>query len=122
MFFLRQFFVTLPRGVGESARSDGCSEFGIFRRIALAMSMPALAALGIFSFQFAWSDHTWPFIVSSTESSRTLQFGLAVFAPNDGTDWAMLLTGAMISTLPLVALFVLAQRLIITGVNVGVGK
>ncbi|EAR52113.1 putative binding protein dependent transport protein [Oceanicola granulosus HTCC2516] len=122
IFFLRQFFLTIPREVEEAARIDGCSEFAIFWRIAIPMSLPALTALGIFSFQFAWSDYTWPLVISTSEESRTLQLGLAMFSSHDGTDWAMLLTGAAISTLPLIALFVLLQRFIVTGINFGVGK
>lgn len=122
IFFLRQFFLTLPTELEEAARIDGCSEFGIYWRIALPMSMPGLIALGIFSFQFAWSDFTWPLIVSGSERTRTLQLGLGLLSSSDGTDWALLLTGAVISTLPLVALFMLLQRFIVTGVNFGVGR
>lgn len=122
IFFLRQFFLTLPKELEEAARIDGCSEFGIYWRVALPMSMPALTALGIFSFQFAWSDYTWPLVISSSVESRTLQLGLAIFSSHEGTDWSMLMTAAVISTLPLVALFILLQRFIVTGVNFGVGK
>ncbi|GLQ57659.1 carbohydrate ABC transporter permease [Devosia nitrariae] len=122
IFFLRQFFLTLPKELEEAARIDGCSEFGIYWRVALPMSMPALIALGIFSFQFAWSDFTWPLIISGSERTRTIQLGLGLLSTTDGTDWAMLLTGAVISTLPLIALFMLLQRFIVTGVNFGVGK
>lgn len=122
IFFLRQFFLTLPKELEEAARIDGCSEFGIYWRVALPMSIPALTTLGMFSFQFAWSDYTWPLVTSSSEGSRTLQLGLAIFSSQDGTDWAMLMTAAVISTLPLVALFVLLQRFIVNGISFGVGK
>ncbi len=122
IFFLRQFFMTLPKELEEAARIDGCSEFGIYWRVALPMSIPALTTLGIFSFQYAWSDYTWPLVISSSPESRTLQLGLAIFSSHDGTDWAMLMTGAVISTLPLIALFVLLQRFIVTGISFGVGK
>lgn len=122
IFFLRQFFLTLPKELEEAARIDGCSEFGIYWRVALPMSIPALTTLGMFSFQYAWSDYTWPLVTSSSEGSRTLQLGLAIFSSQDGTDWAMLMTAAVISTLPLVALFVLLQRFIVNGISFGVGK
>ena len=122
IFFLRQFFLTLPRELEEAARIDGCSELGIYWRIALPMSIPALTTLGIFSFQFAWSDYTWPLIITSSETARTLQLGLAILSAHDGTDWSMVMTGAVLSTLPLVALFLLLQRFIITGISFGVGK
>jgi multiple sugar transport system permease protein len=122
IFFLRQFFLTLPREVEEAARIDGCSEFGIYWRIALPMSIPALTTLGLFAFQFGWSDYTWPLIITTNENARTLQLGLAILSSNDGTDWSMVMTGAVLSTLPLVALFMLLQRFIVTGINFGVGK
>jgi multiple sugar transport system permease protein len=122
IFFLRQFFVTLPKELEEAARIDGCSEFGIYWRVALPMSIPALTTLGMFSFQFAWSDYTWPLVTSSSEGSRTLQLGLAIFSTYEGTDWAMLMTAAVISTLPLIAMFVLLQRFIVNGISFGVGK
>ncbi|MCR6636472.1 carbohydrate ABC transporter permease [Devosia sp.] len=122
IFFLRQFFLTLPKELEEAARIDGCSELGIFWRVALPMCTPALIALGIFSFQAAWSDFTWPLIISGSPGTRTIQLGLGLMATTDGTDWSMLLTGAVLSTLPLIALFVLLQRFIVTGVNFGVGK
>jgi len=122
IFFLRQFFLTLPKELEEAARIDGCSEFGIYWRVALPMSIPALTTLGMFSFQFAWSDYTWPLVTSSSEGSRTLQLGLAIFSSQDGTDWSMLMTAAVISTLPLIAMFVLLQRFIVNGISFGVGK
>ncbi len=122
IFFLRQFFLTLPKELEEAARIDGCSELGIFWRVALPMCTPALIALGIFSFQAAWSDFTWPLIISGSPGTRTIQLGLGLMATTDGTDWSMLLTGAVLSTLPLIALFVFLQRFIVTGVNFGVGK
>lgn len=122
IFFLRQFFVTLPHELEDAARVDGCSEFGIYWRITLPMAMPALTALGIFSFQFAWSDFMWPLIITNSERIKTLQLGLAVFSTLDGTQWTLLMAGAVIATLPLLALFALLQRYIVTGINFGVGK
>lgn len=122
IFFLRQFFVTLPRELEDAARVDGCSEFGIYWRITLPMAMPALTALGIFSFQFAWSDFMWPLIITNSERIKTLQLGLATFSSFDGTQWTLLMAGAVIATLPLLAIFALLQRYIVTGINFGVGK
>lgn len=122
IFFLRQFFLNQPSELEDAARVDGCSEVGIYWRILLPMTVPALVALGIFSFQFAWSDFLWPLIITSSERVKTLQLGLAMFSTADGTEWSLLMAGAMISTLPLLALFGLLQRFIVTGVNFGVGK
>ena len=122
IFFLRQFFLNMPGDFEDAARVDGCSEIGIYWRILLPTSLPALVALGIFSFQFAWSDFLWPLIITSSERVKTLQIGLASFSTNDGTEWSLLMAGAVISTLPLLALFGILQRYIVTGINFGVGK
>ncbi|WP_245319427.1 carbohydrate ABC transporter permease [Consotaella salsifontis] len=122
IFFLRQFFLTLPKEIDEAARLDGASEFGIYWRIALPLSIPALTTLGVFSFQFAWSDFMWPLIITSSDHIKTLQLGLALLSTIDGTQWSLLLAGAVVSSLPLIAIFVLLQRFIVTGINLGVGK
>ena len=122
IFFLRQFFLNQSSELEDAARVDGCSEVGIYWRILLPTTVPALVALGIFSFQFAWSDFLWPLIITSSERVKTLQLGLAMFSSTDGTEWTLLMAGAVISTLPLLALFGLLQRFIVTGVNFGVGK
>lgn len=122
IFFLRQFFLTLPRELEDAARIDGCSELGIWWRICLPMSLPALTTLGVFSFQFAWSDFVWPLIITSTDRIKTMQLGLAVLSSSEGTEWSLLMTSALIATLPLIALFVLLQRFIVTGISFGVGR
>lgn len=122
IFLMRQFMLGIPRELEEAARLDGCGEFGLYWRISLPLALPGLTTLGAFSFQFAWSDFMWPLIITSTDHIRTLQLGLAVLRANDGTDWSLLMAGAFFSTLPLVAMFLLLQRFITTGLNLSVGK
>lgn len=122
IFFLRQFFLTLPSELEDAARIDGSSEFGIYWRITLPMAIPALTTLGVFSFQFAWSDFMWPLIITNSDRVKTIQLGLAVLQSSEGTEWSLLMTGAVIATLPLIALFVLLQRFIATGISFGVGR
>jgi multiple sugar transport system permease protein len=122
IFFLRQFFLHQPAELEDAARIDGCSEFGIYWRISLPTAIPALTALGVFSFQFAWSDFIWPLIITNGNRIKTLQLGLAILSSNDGTQWSLLMAGSVVATLPLLALFVLLQRFIVTGISFGVGK
>ena len=122
IFFLRQFFLTQSRELEDAARIDGCSEFGIYWRICLPTAIPALTALGVFSFQFAWSDFIWPLIVTSGDRIKTLQLGLATLSSADGTQWSLLMAGAVVATLPLLALFILLQRFLMAGISFGVGK
>ena len=122
IFLMRQFMLGIPRELEEAARIDGCGDFAIYWRVVLPLAIPGLATLGAFSFQFAWSDFMWPLIITSTDHIRTLQLGLAIMRSNDGTDWSLLMAGAVLSTLPLIALFLLLQRFITTGLDLGVGK
>ena len=122
IFFLRQFFLNQSPDLEDAARLDGCGEFGVYWRISLPTAIPALTTLGVFSFQFAWSDFIWPLIITSGDRIKTLQVGLAALSSADGTQWSLLMAGAVIATLPLIALFVLTQRLILSGISFGVGK
>ena len=123
IFFLRQFFLTQSRELEDAARIDGCSEFGIYWRICLPTAIPALTTLGVFSFQFAWSDFIWPLVITNGDRIKTLQLGLATLsAARDGTQWSLLMAGAVIATLPLLALFILLQRFLMAGISFGVGK
>ena len=122
IFFLRQFFLNQSPDLEDAARLDGCSEFGVYWRISLPTAIPALTTLGVFSFQFAWSDFIWPLIITNGDRIKTLQVGLAALSSADGTQWSLLMAGAVIATLPLIALFVLLQRLILSGISIGVGK
>ncbi len=79
IFLLRQFFLTLPRELEDAARLDGCSEFGLYWRIILPLSTPALATLGIFTFTAAWNEFLWPLLITSKDSMKTLQLGLQIF-------------------------------------------
>lgn len=122
IFFLRQFFLTLPKDLEDAARVDGSSEIGIYYRIILPMSTPALVALGLFAFQTAWGDFTWPLIITSSERIKTLQLGLAMFNTLDGVEWTLLMAGAVVSTVPMMVLFTLLQKHLATGISFGVGK
>lgn len=122
IFLLRQFFKTVPQDLEDAARLDGCSEMAIYYRIALPMIKPALIAVGLFSFQFAWGDFSWPLIITSSERIKTLQLGLSVFATVDQTEWTLLMAGAAISALPIVIIFAFLQKYLATGISMSVEK
>jgi multiple sugar transport system permease protein len=115
-FLLRQFFKTIPRDLEDAARIDGSSTFGIYWRIILPLSKPALATLGIFIFVSAWNDFFWPFIVLSDNSKMTLTVGLARFNDLFLADWGKLMAGSMISLIPVLVVYVLFQRYINRGI------
>jgi multiple sugar transport system permease protein len=115
-FLLRQFFLTLPADLEDAARIDGCSEFGIYRRIVLPLSGPALATLGIFSFQNVFNDFVWPLVVTRSDAIKTIQVGLAQFRREGTTDWTLLMAGTMIATIPILIVFILGQRYFTQGI------
>jgi multiple sugar transport system permease protein len=116
IFLMRQFTLSLPSELADAARIDGANEFQIFFKIMLPLTKPALVTLGIFAFQEAWNDFTWPLVVSTTANSRTLQLGLQVFHDQDMTDWGPLMAGTAITVLPLLLIFIIGQRYFVEGI------
>jgi len=119
-FLLRQFFVSIPRELEEAARVDGCSFFGIYRRIILPLSLPALSTLSIFTFIGTWRSFMWPLIVTNSEERFTLPVGLAAFRTLHYTvDWPVLMAGSTLMTLPMIVVFLIGQRYFIEGIRLG---
>ena len=116
IFLLRQFFMTLPRELEDAARLDGCSEFGIYWRIILPLSKPALATLGIFTFTAAWNEFLWPLLITSKDSMKTLQIGLQVFQTQYTTRWDLLMAGTVVVTLPVLIIFLAGQKYFTRGI------
>jgi multiple sugar transport system permease protein len=116
VFLLRQFFVTVPDDLLDAARVDGAGEFSIFARIVLPLAKPALAALSIFTFQGYWNDFVWPLVITTDDSYRTIQLGLTVFRQRFSTEWGPLMAGVTIATVPMVVVFLAAQRYFVSGI------
>jgi multiple sugar transport system permease protein len=116
IFMLRQFFMTLPRELDEAARIDGTSEWGIFWKIILPLSGPALATLAIFHFMYNWNDFLWPLLITSSTEMRTLPAGLALFVGQHVVEYGVVMAGAVLTLLPLLIAFLFAQRYFIQGI------
>ncbi|HOJ87909.1 MAG TPA: carbohydrate ABC transporter permease [Pseudothermotoga sp.] len=116
IFLMRQFMETIPDDLLDAARIDGVSEFGIFYRIALPLVKPALASLAILNFIGNWNAFLWPLIVSSKPRMYTLPVGLAYFSSENMMHWELIMTGATISTIPLIIVFFIFQKQIIRGI------
>jgi len=117
-FLLRQYFLTIPRDLVDAARMDGASLFRIFWDIYMPLSKPALAALAIFTFQGAWNDLLHPLVYMPAVPNTTLTVGLAFFQQQltQGGKFTVLMAGALMSILPLVIVFFLAQKQFIEGI------
>jgi multiple sugar transport system permease protein len=115
-FLLRQFFLTIPKELEEAARVDGAGHFQIFTQIILPLSMPALATLFVFQFLAIWNEFLWPLIVLNSPEKFTVPLGLAFLNTAHSTDWTRLMAGSMILLVPVILLFVVAQRYYVRGI------
>jgi multiple sugar transport system permease protein len=116
VFFLRQFFRTLPIEYEEAARVDGANRLTVLMRIVLPLSAPALATLAALTFLDSWNSFLWPLITINSTSAMTLPLGLAVFQGAHSTEWTLLMAGNMMSLAPMMLVFLLAQRYFVRSV------
>lgn len=116
VFLMKQFFETVPDDFIEAARIDGLNEFQIWWTVAMPLVRPALAALAIFVFLGNWTAFIWPLIVTNSPENYTLPVGLTTFSVEQQVEWELIMTGAAISTLPTLVVFLVFQRFIIRGV------
>jgi multiple sugar transport system permease protein len=116
-FMLRQFFLTLPKELEDAAKIDGCSYLGIFWRIILPLSKPALATLTTFTFMGNWMSFMWPLIVLNSEQKFTLPIGLAYFKSVYGTDYTLLMAASVMMILPILIVFIFNQRFFVEGIK-----
>ena len=118
IFLLRQFFRTIPQDLSDAARIDGCSEFGIFWRIMLPLSKPALAVVALFHFMWAWNDFMGPLIYLTKQDTYTLSLGLQFYqSQHGGSEWHYLMAASTLMILPIVVLFFFTQRTFIQGIS-----
>lgn len=115
-FLLRQFFLTVPAELVDSARVDGAGPFNIFFRVMLPLSRPALAVLAMFTFIAYWGSFLWPLIVIDTIAVKgTVPLGLNSFMAQQGTQWNLMMAAAMLAMVPSVVLVVLLQKNLVRG-------
>ncbi|MBC1859469.1 carbohydrate ABC transporter permease [Listeria welshimeri] len=122
IFFMKQFFETLPDELSEAARIDGCSEFKIFWKIYMPLAKTALATLGIMTFQAGWNQFMWPLIVLNSQKMMTVQVGLASFQYNESANYGALMAGTIVSTIPVLFVFIFAQKYFVEGIAHNGGK
>ena len=117
IFMLTQFFRTLPIELEEAARIDGASRLTILLRIVVPLSLPALATLAVIQFMWTWNDFLWPLVtILTNQNAFTLQLGLATFQGAHQTTWHLLAAANIMSMLPILALFLVAQRAFVRGI------
>jgi multiple sugar transport system permease protein len=117
IFLMRQFFLSIPRDLEDAARVDGASEWTIFWRIVMPLSRPALATLAVFAFMGSWKDFLWPLLVTNRMEMRTVEVGIAGFSTMYQTDWPHQMAAAVVVMLPIVIVFIVAQRYFVRGIT-----
>jgi len=116
VFLLRQYMLTIPDELLESARIDGASEWRIYWKIVLPLAAPALAVLAIFSVMWRWNDFLWPLIVVTKSELFTLQVGLNAFQGELNAQWQYILAMTVLTLLPISVVFAFLQEYITTGI------
>jgi alpha-1,4-digalacturonate transport system permease protein len=116
VFLLRQYMLTIPDELIEAGRIDGAGEFTIFWRVVLPLCKPALAVVAIFSVIWRWNDFLWPLLVAQDESVYTLPVALARFSSQLVVPFNLVLAMSVLSILPVIVIFLLMQRQIVSGI------
>jgi len=118
LFFMRQYFLTIPKDFEEAAKLDGAGYFKTFWRIMLPLALPAISAITILQFQGTWNDFFWPLILFGQGSTHlyTIQLGLAELQFTYSTLWPQIMAGSVIAILPILLIFLVFQRYFISGV------
>ena len=117
IFLLRQFMLGLPRELADAARIDGCSELGILIRIVLPLCRPALLSLLLYSLVYTWSDFLLPLVYLKDKDLYTVSVGLADFQGRYQTQWPQMMAAATVTVVPILIVFIIAQRAFVRGAS-----
>ncbi|MFC0473703.1 carbohydrate ABC transporter permease [Halalkalibacter kiskunsagensis] len=119
VFFFRQYALGLPKELMDAARIDGCTEYGIFFKIMFPLMGPSLAAMAILQGLGSWNNFLWPLVVLRSNDMFTLPIGLATLLTPYGNNYDILLSGSVMTIVPIVILFIFFQRYFVAGLTVG---
>lgn len=117
VFLLRQFYRGIPNELEEAGRVDGLSYWGIYKYIMLPLSKPIMLTLAVLSFKANWNNYLWPTIVNGDEKTYVISQGLSTFSSYNLTDWNSTLTGAAVSMLPIIVIFIFFQKQLVEGIK-----
>lgn len=122
MFLMRQYMVTIPEALSESAKIDGANHFTIFTQIILPMSKPIIATLAILKFVWTWNDYQTPLIFIKSRNLYTIQLGIRQFASQSGAIYSLIMAAAVCTIIPLIVVFIVGQKYILEGMTAGAVK
>lgn len=115
IFMLKQFFSQIPRDLFDAAMIDGCSKIGFLYRILVPLALPPIITISIFTFLGSWNSLLWPLIVTNSQEMRTIQVGLSYFSQAEGTEWELLMAASTFCILPLIFIYIFAQKYFVQG-------
>ena len=121
IFLLRQFFQSLPQEIVEAAELDGATQMQFLRTCAAPLARPALITIGLYVFIASWNSFLWPFIMTSSPRVQPIEVGLSTFFGTNGTDWTGLSAAVVFTTLPIMVVFMIAQRRLVEGASATTG-
>ena len=116
VFLMRQFYMGIPDSLCEAARIDGMSEYGIYAKVMLPLSKPAISTLTIFTFVNTWNDYLGPLIYLKTEAKKTIQLGLKMFIGQYSSQYGLIMAGSVLSLIPVLVVFLCLQKYFVEGV------
>lgn len=117
IILLRQFLISFPQSLEDSARIDGAGYTRMYVSIVMPLARPALATLAVLTFMFTWDDFLWPLIITNSDQMRTLQLGLQMLRGEHTMNWEILMAGSVTALIPVFLLFMAAQRFFIEGIT-----
>lgn len=117
VFLMRQAFLSIPDELEEAAFMDGASHWTVFTKVDLPLVKPTIATLFIFTFMQSWNNYLWPLIVTSSREMATLPLGLALLQGRWSTNWNLVMAGVVISVVPILAVYLFAQKYFIQGMT-----
>ena len=116
VFLMRQFYLSIPDSLCEAARIDGMSEYGIYARIMLPLSKPAITTLTIFTFVATWNDYLGPLIYLKSQDKKTIQLGLKMFINQYSSEYGLIMAGSVMSLIPVIIVFLCLQKYFVEGI------
>ena len=116
VFLLRQFYMSIPDELCEAARIDGMSEYGIWAKIMLPLSKPALSTLTIFTFTATWNDFLGPMIYLNKTNLKTIQIGIRMFITQYSTEYGLIMAASVVSLIPVLVVFLALQKFFVEGI------
>lgn len=116
VFLMRQFYISIPKELSESARIDGLGEFGIYSRIMLPLVKPGLATLTIFTFVTIWNDFMGPLIYINSTNLKTIQLGLRLFVTQFSAEYSLIMAASLVTLIPVLIVFLTLQKYFVEGI------